>query len=243
MRVSVVVPTYNEEDYIERSLRALRNVGAHEIVVVDGGSRDRTLEIAEKYADIVESSSSLDSPAKARNAGIKLSTGDLVAFIDADTVVSKSWLNAIMKCFEDEKVVGASGPAYPLEDDSLLIPPYIFVYDILVRLTLLIGRPHFLGFNCVYRRDFLERVSGFNEGVRVSEDALLSMEAIKYGELRFLKDMSVYTSARRLKTRGIAESLFYLLYNGPSVIFLNKPFNYYPRPSESRKENRRVERA
>ncbi len=243
MRVSVVVPTYNEEDYIERSLRALRNVGVHEIVVVDGGSQDRTLEIAEKYADILESSSSLDSPAKARNAGIKLSTGDVVAFIDADTVVSKSWLNAVMKCFEDENVVGASGPAYPLESSSFLIAPYIFVYDILVRLTLLVGRPHFLGFNCAYRRDFLEAVSGFDERVRVSEDALLSMEAIKYGKLKFLKEMSVYTSARRLKTRGIVESLFYLFYNGPSVVFLNKPFNYYPRSSGSQRENRKDEQA
>lgn len=232
MKVSVVVPTYNEEEYIERTLKALRNVGAHEIIVVDGGSDDRTLEIANKYADILESSSSYDSPAKARNVGIRLSTGDLVAFIDADTVVSTSWLDAIIDCFSRKtEVIGATGPAYPLERESLLIAPYIFSYDILVRLTLMVGRPHFLGFNCVYRRDFLESVSGFDENLRVSEDALLSMKALAYGKLAFLKGMSVYTSARRLKNRGYIESIFFLFYNGPAVVFLGKPFDYYPRSS------------
>ncbi len=239
MRVSVIVPTYNEEGFIERTLKALRNVGAHEVVVVDGGSEDRTLEIARRYADVVESSSSFDSPAKARNAGIRFSTGEIVAFIDADTVVSTSWLVTILDCFSrSEEVVGATGPAYPLERD-LLTAPYIFSYEILVRLTLMVGRPHFLGFNCAYRREFLEAVSGFDERFRVSEDALLSMKASAYGKLRFLRDMVVYTSARRLRSRGIAEALFYLFYNGPSVIFLGRPFNYYPKPSGSPRSLRR----
>ncbi|MEM3371509.1 MAG: glycosyltransferase [Candidatus Korarchaeum sp.] len=240
MRVSVIVPTYNEERFIERTLKALRNVRAHEIVVVDGGSEDKTLEIARRYADIVESSVSLDSPAKARNAGIRLSTGDIVAFIDADTVVSTSWLDAILRCFSESRdVIGATGPAYPLEREGLLTAPYVFSYEILVRLTLIVGRPHFLGFNCAYRREFLEAVSGFDERIRVSEDALLSMKAPVYGKLKFLEDMVVYTSARRLKSRGITESLFYLFYNGPSVIFLEKPFNYYPRSSGDPRSPRR----
>lgn len=240
MRVSVIVPTYNEESFIERTLRALRRVGVHEIVVVDGGSEDRTLEIAKSYADIVESSSSLDSPAKARNVGIKLSTGDLVAFVDADTVVSTGWLDAIIRCFsKSRQVIGATGPAYPLEREALLTAPYVFSYDILVRLTLLIGRPHFLGFNCVYRREFLEDVSGFDERVMVSEDALLSMKAVAHGKLEFIRDMVVYTSARRLRSRGLGESIFYLFYNGPSVIFLERPFGYYPRSSGARRSLQR----
>lgn len=240
MRVSVVVPTYNEERFIERTLRALRSVRAHEIVVIDGGSEDSTLEIAKRYADILESSKSFDSPAKARNAGVKLSTGEIVAFIDADTVVSTSWLNAIISCFsKSEGVIGATGPAYPLEREGLLTVPYIFSYEVLVRLTLIVGRPHFLGFNCAYRREFLEAVSGFDEGVEVSEDALLSMKAPAYGKLRFLKEMVVYTSARRLRSRGITESLFYLFYNGPSVLFLEKPFSYYPRSSTNPRSHRK----
>ncbi|MCS7103441.1 MAG: glycosyltransferase family 2 protein, partial [Candidatus Korarchaeum sp.] len=193
-----------------------------------------TFEIAKRYADVVESSRSFDSPAKARNAGIKLSTGDIIAFIDADTVVSTKWLDAVVNCFsKSDEVIGVTGPAYPLEREGLLTAPYIFSYEILVRLTLIVGRPHFLGFNCAYRREFLESISGFDENVKVSEDALLSMKAFAYGKLRFLKDMVVYTSARRLRSRGITESLFYLFYNGPSVIFLEKPFNYYPRSSGS----------
>jgi len=231
MRVSVVVPSYNEARYIERSLRALRNVGVYEIIVVDGGSEDGTVEIAERYADIVESSPVYDSPAKARNAGIRIASGDIVAFVDADTVVSTSWLSAIMEGF-GEGVVGVTGPAFPLEEDGLgLLISYIVSYDILVRLTHLLGRPQFLGFNIAYRKDILEAVGGFKEDVVVSEDALLSMMAYRLGELRFLPKMSVYTSARRLRKRGMGESIFYLLYNGLSVILFEKPFRVYPKVS------------
>ncbi len=223
------MPSYNEGKYIRRSLEALRNIGVDEIVVIDGGSRDSTVSIARQYADIVESSPSYDSPAKARNAGIKMSKGDIIAFVDADTVVARGWLEAIKRGFEDG-VVGVTGPAYPLEDGSFAsLVSYIISYDILVRLTLSIGRPHFLGFNVAYKRDILDRIGGFREDVAISEDALLSMNAYRMGELRFLPEMVVYTSIRRVRKRGLGESLFYLVYNGILVTLFEKPFVTYPR--------------
>jgi len=233
MLISVVMPSYNESKYIKRSLEALRNVGVDEIIVIDGGSKDSTVSIAKQYADIVESSPSYDSPAKARNLGIKISRGDVIAFVDADTVVARGWLEAIRNGFRDG-IVGVTGPAYPLEDISFAsLVSYIISYDILVRFTLSIGRPHFLGFNVAYRRDILNRIGGFREDVAISEDALLSMSAYKIGKLRFLPDMVVYTSIRRVKERGMSESLFYLIYNGLLVTLFEKPFKVYPKISDT----------
>ena len=226
------MPSYNEGKYIRRSLEALRNVGIDEIVVVDGGSRDSTVSIARQYANIVESSLSYDSPAKARNVGIRISRGDILAFVDADTVVARGWLEAIKRGFDDD-VIGVTGPAYPLEDNSLTsLISYIISYDILVRFTLSIDRPHFLGFNVAYRRDALDKIGSFREDVAISEDALLSMSAYRAGKLKFLPDMVVYTSMRRIKRRGVRESLFYLIYNGLLVTLFEKPFTVYPKISD-----------
>ncbi len=231
MMISVVMPSYNEGRYIERSLKALRNDGVDEIIVIDGGSEDSTVSIAKRYADVVKSSTIYDSPAKARNAGIKMARGDIIAFVDADTVIARGWSEAIRRGFNND-IVGVTGPAYPLEDGGFTsLVSYIISYDILVRFTLSIGRPHFLGFNAAYRSDVLRELGGFREDVVVSEDALLSMNAYKRGKLRFLPKMVVYTSIRRVRERGIAESLFYLIYNGILVTLFERPFAAYPKIS------------
>lgn len=228
MKVSVVTPAYRESRYIGRCLRALRNEGVDEIIVIDGGSDDGTVEIAKRYADVVKSSASYDSPAKARNEGIRIARGDVVAFVDADTVVAKGWLSSLKEGFSDD-VVGVGGPAHPLETDGLLEVAYMLSYDLMVRLTLLIGRPHLMGFNSAFRRDALVKIGGFREDVSVSEDALLSMNISRLGEIRFVPGMIVYTSARRVLKRGLGESLFYLIYNGLSVVLRGEPFRVYPK--------------
>src|SRR5208283_3947011 len=92
-RVSVIIPTWNEENYLERCLMSLKRQSLKdpfEVIVVDGGSSDRTLEIAHKFTQDV-----LVLPGKpvgaARNIGASRATGNLLAFLDADTSASKNW--------------------------------------------------------------------------------------------------------------------------------------------------------
>ncbi len=232
LKISVVVPTYNEEENIGRCLNSLRKQGVFEIIVVDGGSVDRTVDIAEEYADKVISSDRFDSVSKARREGIRLASGDIVAFVDADTVVSTTWKEGILEAFSDESVVAATGPAYPLEGDGLLIHlGYIISYDYLVRLTLIMGRPHFMGFNSAYKADIVKVIE--IPDVKVSEDALMSMAVYPMGKMVFNQRMAVYTSYRRIVKRGWSEALFYLLYNGIKVTLTGKPFNQYVKVSKA----------
>jgi glycosyltransferase involved in cell wall biosynthesis len=93
--VSVVMPAFNEEKYIERALKSVRDLDYPkeriEIIVVDNGSTDRTVEIAKKYADKVLIHPDVKVGA-VRNFGVKNAKGDVIAFIDSDCLPAKNWL-------------------------------------------------------------------------------------------------------------------------------------------------------
>lgn len=93
--VSVVMPAFNEEKYIERALKSVRDLNYPkeliEIIVVDNGSTDRTVEIAKKYADEVLIHPDVKVGA-VRNCGVKIAKGDVIAFIDSDCLPAENWL-------------------------------------------------------------------------------------------------------------------------------------------------------
>ena len=100
--ISVIIPTYNEEKAIAHTLAHIGNQtiprSNYEIIVVDGGSRDRTREIASKYADqvIMQKSKAVGG---ARNDGVESATGRVVVHTDADVVVPRDWLKNILSLF------------------------------------------------------------------------------------------------------------------------------------------------
>ena len=114
--VSVIIPTLNEEKYIEKTLKALKNQdfeGKFEIIVADGMSKDNTVKIAEKYADkvILVKKKGI---AAGRNEGARVAKGDVLIFVDADTVLLPNTISELVKAFKDKKVVGAACPIIPL---------------------------------------------------------------------------------------------------------------------------------
>ena len=117
--ISVVVPSFNEEEGIEAFLKSLCDQtlprDQYEIIVVDGNSKDKTREIAEKYADkvFIQTSKKVGG---ARNDGVLASKYDLIVTTDADCFLPRPWLETIVKDFEkypDASVI--YGPIYPLE--------------------------------------------------------------------------------------------------------------------------------
>lgn len=94
IKVSVVVPAYNEEKYIADCIKSLLAqdfpTEAYEIIVVDNGSTDRTMEIAASMG--VRVLNKVGNVGAVRNFGVKNANGDVIAFIDSDCVVSKDWI-------------------------------------------------------------------------------------------------------------------------------------------------------
>jgi cellulose synthase/poly-beta-1,6-N-acetylglucosamine synthase-like glycosyltransferase len=109
--VSIIVAAYNSQDTIEECLKSIlaQNypIGYFEIIVMDGGSKDATVKIAENYP-IKVFSIRLNAPA-AYNYAMKIASHPILGFIDADAKVEPDWLNKVTPHLADSKVAGVSG--------------------------------------------------------------------------------------------------------------------------------------
>lgn len=135
---SVVVPFLNEEEYIEKSIRSLVNQNfpeeKYEIIFVDNGSTDRSVEIVKIYSDKVKLLfESKPNAYNARNKGIKNAKGRILAFTDADCIVKGNWLQEYKLKFQDDRVFAVVGRIDSPKDSSWMVRRYFdyqnFKYD------------------------------------------------------------------------------------------------------------------
>ena len=113
--VSVIVPASNSEKTIEKCIHSLLNQnypkGRYEIMIVDNGSTDDTVELVRKYGKkIILLHNPVKNSYEARNTGIMKARGSILAFTDSDCVAHPSWLRALARRFENSevKIVGGS---------------------------------------------------------------------------------------------------------------------------------------
>ena len=135
VEISVVIPTYNGEKYIEQTVQSALSITSHplDILVVDDGSTDNTAELMKPYLDRVRYIQKENGgPASARNLGVKEAYGEFIAFLDGDDLWQPEKFEKQMPLFDDPEValVYAEGPAIdennnPLEHDSGLPKPKI----------------------------------------------------------------------------------------------------------------------
>jgi rSAM/selenodomain-associated transferase 2 len=104
--ISVVIPTLDEEASISRAIRSCREAGPCEVVVADGGSRDRTVEIARGVADTVVSASR--GRAVQMNAGAAVARGEVLLFLHADTLLPRGSVTSVLDALRDPAVIGGA---------------------------------------------------------------------------------------------------------------------------------------
>lgn len=200
--LSVVVPTLNESLNIGRTLRYIKCADPlAEVIVVDGGSTDATIEIAKKYAHkvIVKKSSTIGA---ARNIGAKAAKGEIVLFVDADTIPHMEFFEKIrIICSRDHKVVGAGCVIMP-RNINFFESLFFYFLNFLVYLSVQLGRPSIAGSCVAYRRKAFWKVGGFDEEMAASEDQDLCNRIAKVGQVIFSARIIAYTSSRRLRELG-----------------------------------------
>lgn len=207
-KISVIIPTYNEEKNILLTLKSLSNQtlprDEYEIIIVDGGSTDRTVSLAEEYADKVIQQVS-DGIGGARNDGAKVSKGKYLATTDADTLIPKYWLSRIIEDFESMKdVVAIGGPIYPREWTPFNKFFFLMGYNNLPRLLLKIS-PKFnfftFGPNSAFRREAFFKAGGYSN-LGIVDDVEIVRRIKKYGKIYYDLKLIVYASARRFEKDG-----------------------------------------
>jgi glycosyltransferase involved in cell wall biosynthesis len=111
LRVSIVIPVYNEEDTLAACLEAIavQTTPPHEVIVVDNNSIDNTVRIAERYPFVKVLHERNQGVVYARNRGFNAVRGDIIGRIDADTLLAPNWVASVQKVFADGTISAASG--------------------------------------------------------------------------------------------------------------------------------------
>jgi glycosyltransferase involved in cell wall biosynthesis len=212
--ISVIIPTFNEEENIAQCLVSLshQNIprSEYEIIVVDGGSKDATCEIAQKYADKVFTQTS-KKVGGARNDGVKAAKGDIVATTDADCILPPHWIKTLAEDFLDPAIVQIYGPVYPIEEGignhfSLLLAntfARIGYYSTTFYYT--------LGCNTAFRKDVFLK-AGMYRCIDAGDDLEIAMRMKDEGTIYFDNRLKVGFSMRRYQKFGTLQSLWEWIY-------------------------------
>ncbi len=227
MKLSFVIPAYNEEKGIGKCLEAVfeeikRNPGLEvEVVVVNNASTDHTREEALKFPGVTVVEEKLKGLVYARRAGFVATKGELVANVDADTRLPQGWLKKVIAEFEkDKNLVALSGP-------------YIY-YDLPLWQRALVKVFYFPGWafgrmlqggNFVIKRDAWEKAGGFDTSISFyGEDTDVARRIAKWGRVKWTWSLYAYTSGRRLQQEGFLYMGWIYALNFLSTNFLGRPY-------------------
>lgn len=236
MKISFVIPAYNEEHRLPKCLASVERELARtpcdaEVIVVNNASTDRTREVANSYSWVRVVDESHKGLVRARNAGFVASTGELVANIDSDTILPEGWLARVLLEFsKDERLAALSGP-YIYYDLSVFHRALTYIFYIfgylshLVNHKILHAGAMLQGGNFIVRRKYLEQVGGFDTSIEFyGEDTDIARRISKVGKVKWTFQLPMYTSGRRLKHEGIVITGLKYAANYLYVLVRGKPF-------------------
>lgn len=180
-RVSVVIPAYNAAATLGEALKALRaQAGApsYEAIVVDNASTDQTAAIAHEFGATVVYQP-IRGPAAARNSGLRVATGEIVAHMDADTVPSRKWLSFLTEPFLNPTTMLVAGNTlcYPPQTGAERYVEAVGLYDA-SRCVSRSPFPFAPSLNLAMRRDAARAIGGWSEDLQTGEDVDLCYRMI-----------------------------------------------------------------
>lgn len=184
-KVSFIIPTLNRERTIENCLKSIKEQAYPniEIIIVDGGSRDKTMAIASKYATkIIRDNGSLG---KARQHGAEESTGEILGIFDSDVILpTNDWLYKAVQKFYEEGNIGVVWPFNKAPQNGSIVSRCYFsfwrareaAFNKPTNKELMVP-----GGNCLILRRALEDAGGFNQHLGFGEDLELGYRIIRLG--------------------------------------------------------------
>jgi glycosyltransferase involved in cell wall biosynthesis len=199
--ITIVIPTLNEEAYLPKILNALalQTHPADEIIIADAGSMDETIAIAKSYGLRVIQGG---LPAVGRNAGARFAKSELVLFLDADVIPPTDFIELCLEEFLRRDFNAATCLIDPLADSSSIDKVLCKGTNLYFRVISPVS-PHAPGFCILSKREFHEKLGGFDETLFLSEDIDYARRAKQNGRFGFLTSKRIPVSMRRVRKEGL----------------------------------------
>jgi len=200
--LSIIIPTLNEEKYLPMLLASIRSQKLldYEIIVSDGGSTDKTIEIAASSDCRTVVDNEHHHPSWQRNNGAAIARGETLLFLDADTILQDDFLVKVMAEFTERKLVGAgfyisfnpNKPGYNI---------YSGLYNFFCFWRQYFA-PASVGAGILASRSAHNLIDGFDPEIYVAEDHDYCYRISKKGKFRMIKVLPILYSSRRLQKEG-----------------------------------------
>lgn len=232
MRFSFIIPALNEEKLLPDVLNQvcdekLKAKYDYEVIVSDGGSKDRTVEIAIQFADkvTVHTSEIVQSIAEGRNRGAKLAQGENLIFINADVLLQNvnSFFGYINSKFIQSEFLAMTTfvKIFP-DEENLLDKIFHFCYNHYFWLLNFTGVGMGRGECQVIRKNIFEELHGYREDIAAGEDFNMFVRIRKRGKVLYANNIFVFESPRRFRKLGYFNITWTWIKNGLSVLIRNK---------------------
>ncbi len=230
-KISVVIPTLNEEKLISKTLsqfdddtKAKYEV---EVILSDGGSTDNTLKIAEGRSDkmTIHKSGKKQNIAQGRNEGAKLAEGDVLVFLNADTYLQdKTKFFETIKKFSEANHYSALAFPIKIDESQRTGKDKVFhsFYNTYVKILNFIGIGMGRGECHIIKKEKYLEVNGYNGNLAAGEDFDLYRRLRKKGKIKFVKDVVIYESPRRYRKFGYFNVFMDWAKNSISILLFNK---------------------
>lgn len=217
-KISLIIPAYNEEKYIWACLdHIFRNTHKHlhEIIVIDNASTDNTKKIAETYPGVRVITEHHKWLTSARQRAYKEATGDILAFVDADTQVPAGWITMVQKYFSSQSDLWFLSGPYTYYDLPWYGQMGTWIY------WRFLGYPSYLlvwylwvGGNFAIKKTVLDKIHGFDTTIQFyGEDTDIARRAAQVSKAKFSLKLVMPTSARRFVGEGLLKTAYTYVIN------------------------------
>ncbi|MDB4992070.1 MAG: hypothetical protein JWL75_315 [Parcubacteria group bacterium] len=236
MKISFIVPAYNEESVIAGCVESiLESIKVHpydaEVIVVDNASTDRTAEIVSSYENVRLIQEPKKGVVWARKAGFEASTGDIIAFLDADNLVPASWLPKVRAAFEEDTTLLALTGPYIFYDTPWYVRATAYTFYRIGNLidhiqALFKSHSMLLGGNFIIRREVIDRIGGFDTSIAFyGDDADIGRRVGEVGKLKWDFGIPMKSSGRRLMKQGVIATGGLYALNHFWINFFKRPYS------------------
>lgn len=206
--ISIIIPVYNAAEYLEETVQSVLNQDYREfeIILVNDGSKDNSLEICQKLKDSDERIKIINQDnsgvSTARNNGMNAAKGEYVLFIDADDLLEKDMLSTLYnKAIETDADIVSCGAA--IVKDGVIIreefgtnKQYEYTNEEALKFFLIGSKVNIGVWTKLFKKSLIEGIS-YRKDIRINEDKLYIFEALMNADKYIVYDVSKYNYIQR----------------------------------------------